>query len=177
MSRLAKKPIALPKGTTVTVTDAVVFVKGPKGELSRVFPHGIKVTVTDEGVLVEKTINTLDTRAHLGTTASHIHNMVHGVNEAYEKHLILEGVGYKVSVAGKKLNLALGFSHPVVVDIPEGIEVSVEKNDIKMIGINKETLGQFAANVRALKVPEPYKGKGLRYSDEIVLRKQGKKTA
>lgn len=177
MSRLAKKPITLPKGTLVTVTDMVVSVKGPKGELSRAFPRGITVTVTNEGVLVEKTANTLDARAHLGTTASHIRNMVRGVNEAYEKHLILEGVGYKVSVAGKKLNLALGFSHPVVVDIPEGIEVSVEKNDIKMTSINKETLGQFAANVRALKVPEPYKGKGLRYSDETVLRKQGKKTA
>lgn len=177
MSRLAKKPIVLPQGTTARMADGVFFVKGQKGELSRAMPSAVRITVGDEGVKVEKISNTRDARALLGTAASHVRNMVAGVNEPYVKHLILDGVGYKVSVAGKKLNLALGFSHPVVVDIPEGIEVKVEKNDIQMTSINKETLGQFAANVRALKVPEPYKGKGLHYSDEVVLRKQGKKTA
>lgn len=176
MSRLAKKPLTIPNGTTVTVEGGVVSVKGPKGTLSREFPDVVRVTVAEEGVVVENIAHTRASQALLGTTAAHLRNLMKGVTEGYEKHLILEGVGYKAAVAGSTLTMSLGFSHPVVMEIPVGIAVRVEKNDLFINGIDKETLGQFTANVRAYKEPEPYKGKGFRYHDEVIRRKQGKKT-
>lgn len=176
MSRIGKKGIAVPDKTTVAVANGVVTVTGPKGTLERTFRSDIKISVADNHVSVEPVRINKQTAALWGTYASHIQNMVKGVNTPYEKKLILEGVGYKSEVKGDKLQLALGFSHPVFVQIPKGIEVKAEKNLLTFTGIDKELLGRFVAEVRALKKPEPYKGKGFRYQDEVIRRKQGKKS-
>ncbi len=177
MSRLAKKPILIPEKTTVSLADNVVTVKGPLGTLSRATPTCIDIKI--EGSEIQVTLNSADrsVKALLGTTASHLKNMIAGVNTLYTKKLLIEGVGYKADAKGQTLNMALGFSHPVKLEAPEGVVVTTEKGSITISGINKETVGQFAAVVRSWKVPEPYKGKGIRYSDEIIRRKQGKKTA
>lgn len=177
MSRLAKKPIVIPQKTEVTVTPEKVTVKGPLGELSKPMRPEVGVVIKDGEVTVEQKSNSILAKALIGTYASHIRNMVDGVNKNYEKKLILEGVGFKSDVQGNTLVLALGFSHPVKVEIPAGLTVKAEKNVITVEGINKEDVGQFAAQVRALKKPEPYKGKGMRYEGEVIRRKEGKKTA
>ena len=177
MSRLAKKPIIIPEKTTVTLENNVITVKGPLGTLSRNIPKAIDVKI--EGSEIQVSLNTTDrnVKALLGTTASHLKNIIAGVNTLYVKKLLIEGVGYKADAKGQTLTMALGFSHPVKLEAPEGIVLLTEKGSITISGINKETVGQFAAVVRSWKVPEPYKGKGIRYSDEIIRRKQGKKTA
>ena len=175
MARLGKKPIALPQGTTVSVTDGVIAVTGPKGTLSRPAHSLVSIGVSDEGVLVEPKNNSRLSRALWGTFASHIRNMVQGVNEHYVKSLVLEGVGYRVEMKGNDLSFMVGFSHPVLLSVPEGISASVEKNTITISGADKERVGQFAAEVRGVKKPEPYKGKGIRYANEVIRRKQGKK--
>ena len=177
MSRLAKRPIQIPKGTEVTVTASQVTVKGALGTLTRSIPRGIELSVTEEGVTVSQKSTAQAARALLGTYASHVKNMISGVGAGFSKKLLIEGVGYKWDVAGDMVNLALGFSHPVKVKIPSGLKATAEKGMLTITGIDKEAVGQFAANIRALKKPEPYKGKGIRYSDEVIRRKQGKKTA
>lgn len=177
MSRLGKRAIAIPEKTTVAVEGGFVKVAGPKGELAKELHKEVRVQVTDEGVDVKPANDTPLARALWGTYASHIVNMITGVNEEFKRALILEGVGYRVAVDGGTLVLNVGYSHPVRMPIPEGLTVTVEKNNIAISGINKELVGQFAANVRSKKKPEPYKGKGLRYSDEIIRRKQGKKAS
>jgi large subunit ribosomal protein L6 len=177
MSRLAKQPIAIPAKTEVTVSNGEISVKGPKGTLKRPMNRLVSVEVGGEGVQVATKGETLEARAAVGTYASHVRNMITGVNSGFAKKLLIEGVGFKWDVAGKTLNLSLGFSHPVKVAIPEGLTVTIDKGALNIAGFDKELVGQFAANVRALKVPEPYKGKGIRYSDEVVRRKQGKKAA
>jgi large subunit ribosomal protein L6 len=177
MSRLAKQPIAIPAKTEISVSGGTITVKGTKGTLTRPTHKLISVEVGAEGVQVATKANTLEARAALGTYASHVRNMITGVNTGFSKKLLIEGVGYKWDVAGKTLNLSLGFSHPVKVAIPEGLTVTVDKGALNIVGFDKELVGQFAANIRALKTPEPYKGKGIRYSDEVVRRKQGKKAA
>jgi large subunit ribosomal protein L6 len=177
MSRLAKRPIAIPQKTEVTTSGLEVMVKGPKGTLTRTGHRLIKVAVSPEGVAVTTTSQTLEARAALGTTASHVRNMIEGVTQGFVKKLLIEGVGFKWEVQGKNLKLALGFSHPVVVAIPEGLTVAVDKGTLTVSGTDKEMVGQFAADVRALKKPEPYKGKGIRYEGEVIRRKQGKKAA
>ncbi len=177
MSRLGKQIIAIPEKTTITMDGNIVTVKGPLGEISRVFRDSeITINIADTVTLVPKR-NDVFSRALWGTYASHIKNMLAGVNKAYEKKLILEGVGFKSEVAGTSLNLALGFSHPVKMAIPEGLNVKAEKNVITISGIDKEKVGQFASQVRSMKKPEPYKGKGFRYEGEVIRRKQGKKSA
>jgi large subunit ribosomal protein L6 len=176
MSRLAKKPITIPEKTEVTQDGTLITVKGPKGELSKDFSRSnVTIEIKDGVITLTPTNDEKFTRSLWGTYASHLINMVHGVNEGYEKQLVVEGVGFKAAVSGKELDMALGFSHPVKVTIPEGLEVTAEKNQITIKGIDKELVGSFAADVRALKKPEPYKGKGIRYADEIIRRKQGKK--
>ena len=175
MSRIGKKPIAIPEKTTVSAADGRVSVKGPLGELSRVLPKEVKIEVKD-GFVVSSVSDPEDS-VIWGTTASHIKNMIAGVNKAYEKKLIVEGIGFKADVKGKDLVMALGFSHPVVVPIPEGLKVVCDKTGISISGINNELVGNFTASVRALKKPEPYKGKGIHYEGEVVRRKQGKKAA
>jgi large subunit ribosomal protein L6 len=178
MSRIAKQPINIPEKTEVTLVDGVFTVTGPKGTLTRALKSDVIVKL-DGGVIILMPKNDKDifSRALWGTYASHIKNMIAGVNTPFVKKLILEGVGFKSEVKGTILNLALGFSHPVTVEIPEGLTVTAEKNVITITGIDKEAVGQFAAKVRALKKPEPYKGKGFRYDDEVIRRKQGKKAA
>jgi large subunit ribosomal protein L6 len=177
MSRVGKQIIAIPQKTDVTLVDGVLSVKGPLGELRRKLRSVVAVTIENNQVTLAPTEETLFAEALWGTYASHISNMIAGVNTPYTKKLILEGVGFKSEVSGGKLKLALGFSHPVHVDIPEGLTVTAEKNLITISGSDKEVVGQFAASVRALKKPEPYKGKGFRYDGEIIRRKQGKKSA
>ena len=178
MSRIAKQPITIPEKTEVTFVDGLFTVKGPKGTLSRELKSDVIVKL-DGGVimLMPKDDKSIFSRALWGTYASHVKNMIAGVNTGFEKKLILEGVGFKSEVKGKDLVLALGFSHGVTVAIPEGLTVTAEKNNISIAGIDKEAVGQFAAKVRAMKKPEPYKGKGFRYHDEVIRRKQGKKAA
>lgn len=175
MSRIGKKPIAIPEKTEVTVSEGLVTVKGPLGELQLVIKPFVEVKVAGGQVVVEPLGETLEHRAFWGTYASEISSMVDGVNKPFEKKLIIDGVGFKSEVQGSDLVLNIGFSHQVKVPIPEGINCTVEKNVISVSGISKEAVGQFAAEVRAKKKPEPYKGKGIRYHDEIVRRKEGKK--
>ena len=177
MSRLAKRPIAIPAKTEITFSDLILSVKGPKGVLSRPVHRLVNIDIGAEGVQVSTKSISKEAKAGIGTYASHIRNMIEGVNTGFQKKLLIEGVGYKWDVAGKVLNLGLGFSHPVKMDIPEGLAVTVEKGVLNISGFDKELVGQFAANVRALKKPEPYKGKGIRYEGEVIRRKQGKKAA
>lgn len=177
MSRKAKYPVKIADGVTVTATGETLSVKGPLGEVSRPLHALVTVQVADGSVKVDAKNTTKLSRALAGTTAAHIKNMIKGVKEKYVKKLELQGIGYRVEMQGKNLKLLVGFSHPVIVPVPAGVEVSVEKNVITISGIDKEVVGQFAANVRAVKKPEPYKGKGLRYEGEYVRQKQGKKAA
>ena len=177
MSRLAKRPIAIPAKTEVTVSGGLVMVKGPKGTLQKPLHRLVTVEVGQDGVQVSPKGESLQSRALIGTFASHIKNMIGGVNTGFSKKLLIDGVGYKWDVQGKTLNLALGFSHPVKVAIPDGLTVKAEKGALDISGFDKELVGQFAADIRAMKKPEPYKGKGIRYDGEVIRRKQGKKAA
>ena len=174
MSRIGKKPIAIPEKTEVTVAEDIVTVKGPLGELKLAYKPVVKINV-EGGVLTVEPVGDND-KALWGTYASEISSMVDGVNKAFEKKLIVEGVGFKSEVKGDTLVLNLGFSHSIEMKIPEGITCTAEKNNITITGISKETVGQFAAEIRSKKKPEPYKGKGIRYHDEVVRRKEGKKS-
>ncbi|MEK7194524.1 MAG: 50S ribosomal protein L6 [Patescibacteria group bacterium] len=177
MSRVGKQIIALPEKTEVSVVSGILSVRGPLGELTRTLHPSIVVKVNGREVTLEPKKVTLESNALWGTFASHMKNMVDGVNKVFEKKLVLEGIGFKSEVKGDEIVLALGFSHPVKVVVPKDLKVTVEKNVITVSGMSKEKVGEFAANLRALKKPEPYKGKGMRYIDEIIKRKQGKKTA
>jgi large subunit ribosomal protein L6 len=175
MSRVAKKPIAIPEKTEVKVNGVHVSVKGPLGEISRAFKAGIEFKVENGTVLV--TLHRPEDYMLWGTYASHLKNMIKGVNTGFTKKLIIEGIGFKSDVKGAKLDMSLGFSHPVSVPIPTGLKVTAEKNIITVTGVSNEAVGGFASMVRALKKPEPYKGKGIRYEGEVIRRKQGKKAA
>lgn len=184
MSRIGKKVIALPEKTEVKVSDGLILVKGPLGELSRPLHPVIELKIVGNEVTVHPLRKSLESRALWGTYASHLTNMISGVNKPFEKKLILEGIGFKSEVKGdpasngaSKIVFALGFSHPVELDIPAGLKVTAEKNNITISGSDKEAVGQFAAKLRSLKKPEPYKGKGMRYDGEVIKRKQGKKSA
>lgn len=177
MSRVGKQQLEIPAKTEVSFVDGVFTVKGPLGTLSKEFKDTITVTIENNIVSFSPKADDPFSRALWGTYASHVKNMLAGVNTPYTKKLILEGVGFKSEVKGTDLHLALGFSHPVIVAIPEGVTVTAEKNNITFTGINKELVGQFASKIRAMKKPEPYKGKGFHYHDEVVRRKAGKKTA
>lgn len=177
MSRVGKQIITIPEGTTVSFADGVLTVKGPKGELTKQFKNNIAITINGAEITLTPNDDSNFSYALWGTYASHIENMVTGVNTPYQKQLALEGVGFKVNLDGKTLVMNLGFSHDVRMQVPEGIDVVVEKNTITITGVDKEKVGQFAADVRSKKKPEPYKGKGIRYVGEYIRRKQGKKSA
>ncbi|MBX4200457.1 50S ribosomal protein L6 [Candidatus Parcubacteria bacterium] len=177
MSRIGKQVISIPEKTEVKFSGNSVVVKGPLGEISRHVEPIIQVSIVGNEVKLLPKRETLESKALWGTYAAHIKNMVSGVNKPFEKKLILEGIGYKSEVRGDKIVFALGFSHPVEVSIPTGLKVTAEKNNITVSGIDKELVGEFTAKLRALKKPEPYKGKGMRYADEVIRRKQGKKAA
>ena len=174
MSLLAKKPLAVGK-TEVSVSAGVLSVKGAKGTLTKRVHPSINVEVGATGVLVTAKDRSRLAKALTGTFASHVKNMIGGVETPYVRKLILEGVGYRVEVKGKKLVFAVGFSHPVELDIPADVTATAEKNLITLTSPDKESVGQFAANIRRIKPPEPYLGKGIRYEGEVIRRKQGKK--
>lgn len=176
MSRLAKKPILIPAKTTVVVEGGLATVKGPLGELSRAIPDVVSVVVAGSEITVGLKKEHRDHRAYPGTVVSHIKNMIAGVNKPFEKKMLIEGVGYKADAQGQKLTMALGFSHPIILEVPAGIKVVTEKGAMTISGISKEEVGQFCAKVRSYREPEPYKGKGIRYADEVIRRKQGKKS-
>ncbi|KND51334.1 MAG: ribosomal protein L6 [Parcubacteria bacterium C7867-001] len=174
-SRLAKKPIEIPKNVTVTAADGTLSVKGAKATLTRTFHSSVAITVEPEGVVIKAKNTSRLAHALTGTFAAHVKAMIQGVETPFKKVLQLNGVGYKVELKGTDLVFAVGFSHPVTLSIPEGITATVVKNVITVEGPDKHAVGQFAANVRAVKKPEPYLGKGIKYEDEVIRRKQGKK--
>ncbi len=175
MSRLAKKPVPVPAKVTVTVANGVLTVKGAKETLSKNVHSFINMEVGPEGVQITPANNTRLAKALTGTFASHLRGMISGVETPFKKTLILNGVGYKVELKGKDIHFVVGFSHPVSLPVPEGITATVNKNIITVEGADKQKVGQFAAEVRGVKPPEPYLGKGIKYDDEVILRKQGKK--
>ena len=174
MSRVGRKPIVLPKGVTVNVGSGAVAVKGPKGELKRAIPLGVSVKMAGTEVLVERADNSRENRAKHGMLRALVANMVKGVSEGFERKLEINGVGYRADVAGQKLNMALGFSHPVVFELPKGISAKIDKNLIILAGIDREMLGETASKIRDIRPPEPYKGKGIKYLEETIKRKVGK---
>jgi large subunit ribosomal protein L6 len=174
MSRIGKKIIELPEKTEITVSGGRVMVKGPQGTLERQFDNKVEVKI--DGRTVELLPKESDMTPIWGTSAAHLVNMVKGVNQPFMKKLIIEGIGYKAEVKGTDLVLSLGFSHPVKLPIPTGLKVTSDKGVLTISGIDKDVVGQFAAEIRAKKKPEPYKGKGIRYEDEVIRRKQGKKS-
>ena len=177
MSRIGRQPIAVPDGVSVSVESGRVSVKGPKGELSQVVSRDMKITEGEEGTLtVERPTDRGPHRALHGLTRSLVANMVEGVTAGYEKRLQLQGVGYRAALQGKNLTLSVGYSHPVVMEAPSGIEFEVpQATEIVVRGIDKQLVGEMAARIRRVRPPEPYKGKGIRYAGEQVRRKAGKR--
>ncbi len=176
MSRIGRMPITVPKGVEVHIEGTSIKVKGPKGELRYVFPGDMQVSLSDGEIHVQRPSDTNQHRALHGMTRALIQNMVSGVSSGFEKILEVNGVGYRAEMDGKTLVLYVGYSHPVRIDPPEGIsfDVDAKTRQIKVMGIDKQLVGQIAADVRSVRPPEPYKGKGIRYIDEVVRRKTGK---
>ena len=176
MSRIGKMPIAIPAGVTVTIAENnKVTVKGPKGTLERVFPSDMKIEVEGSEIKVTRPNDLKREKSLHGLTRTLINNMVVGVTDGFEKKLEINGVGYRAAKSGKKLNLTLGYSHPVEMEDPEGVETVVEGQNVIIVkGCDKEKVGQFAAEIRDKRRPEPYKGKGIKYADETIRRKVGK---
>lgn len=165
----------MPKDVEASFVDGVLTVKGPKGTLTKAMRPIIEVTIEGSTIVFTPKKASLESRALWGTYAALARNMVHGVTEGFKRVLEIEGVGYRADAQGQKLTLSVGFSHPVIIEVPQGITTVVEKNVVTISGIDKHAVGQFAANVRKVKKPEPYKGKGIRYQGEHIIRKQGKK--
>jgi large subunit ribosomal protein L6 len=180
MSRIGKKAVPVPAGVKISVKDRTINVEGPKGKLDLTFRPEVKVNWTES----EKAINVAladgftsenkEANAYWGTTRAHIRNMIEGVTKGYEKALEVVGVGWTASLAGKQLKLVVGFANPIFLDIPTGVTVTVEKQFVKVTGSDKQAVGQFASAMRAVRKPEPYNGKGIKYTNEVVKRKQGK---
>lgn len=178
MSRIGKKSITLPKDVEVSLKDGLVTVKGPKGELAKQLSDVVRIEETEQedGTRVlNVTVENPDEQSALwGTARAHIQNMVTGVVEPWSKTLELNGVGFKMNIKGKKLTMSLGFSHEVIYELPESVDGSIEANRLTLASINRDIVGKVAAEIRAFKKPEPYKGKGFRYMDEVIRRKAGK---
>ncbi|MFZ5559627.1 MAG: 50S ribosomal protein L6 [Patescibacteria group bacterium] len=177
MSRIGKQLIKIPENVEVKISDNLIMVKGPKGELTQKLHPAITIEVKDKEILVNLKENKKENTAAQGTYRALIANMIIGVSKGFEKRLVFEGIGYRATVSGHKLILNLGFSHPTEIEAPKGVEFKVEKNTIIISGADKNLVGQVAANIRATKKPEPYKGKGIRYEEETIRRKTGKKAA
>jgi large subunit ribosomal protein L6 len=174
MSRVGRKPVAIPKGVTVAVADGNVVVKGPKGELKRVVPAGIAVKVEGQNAVFTRVDDTPPMRAKHGLMRALVNNMVQGVTAGYTRELEINGVGYKAEVKGTVVNLALGYSHPIDYPLPAGVSCKLEKNKIILTGIDKESVGLAAAKIRSFKVPDPYQQKGIKYVEETIKKKVGK---
>lgn len=176
MSRIGKKAVAMPSGVTANIDGQQVSVKGPKGELNAVLVDEVVAKLGDDGIEVKPADDSNKARAMWGMSRTIVQNLVDGVTEGFEKKLEINGVGYRAQVQGKNLQLALGFSHDVVYEIPEGIQIQCPKpTEISVSGIDKQRVGQVAAEIRKYRPPEPYKGKGVKYADEYIFRKEGKK--
>lgn len=176
MSRIGKKPVSLPSGVTASVDGQTVRAKGPKGELTYVVNDEVLVQLGDDGIKVDPRDSSKDARSKWGMSRTMISNILTGVKDGFEKRLEITGVGYRASMQGSKLQLALGFSHDVLYAVPEGIQIAVPKpTEIVVSGIDKQRVGQVAAEIREYRGPEPYKGKGVRYAGEKIVRKEGKK--
>lgn len=175
MSRIGKKPISLPKGVEVSIEDSIVTVKGPRGELTQRLPAEINLNISDDEILVTRPSDAKKHRAYHGLSRALVANMVEGVTNGFEKKLELVGVGYRAQMQGSKLMLTVGYSHPITIDAPEGIEFEVPAvTRITVKGIDKQLVGNTAAHIRAIRKPEPYKGKGIKYENEVIRRKAGK---
>jgi large subunit ribosomal protein L6 len=174
MSRVGRKVIPVPKGVNITIGKDQVAVKGPKGELKRALPGGVTVALNGAELTVTRVDESRENRAKHGMVRALVANMVKGVTDGFERKLEINGVGYRADVAGQKLNMALGFSHPVSFELPKGIAAKVDKNLVILTGIDKEMLGETASKIRAIRPPEPYKGKGIKYVEEVIHRKVGK---
>ena len=178
MSRIGNRVIHIPSDVTVTLDGNKVTVKGPKGELTEEFNNLISINIEDNKLTCKRANEELFTKSIHGTTNALIENMIIGVSKGYAVELETVGVGYRFQVTGKQINVSAGFSHPVVVDIPEGITVEAPSTtELKLSGINKQQVTEFAANIRKIRKPEPYKGKGIRYKGEVIRRKEGKKAS
>ena len=177
MSRVGKQELQIPPGVILELKDGQIFVRGKKGELSKPLRKEVRVTIEEGVVKVAPVEETIFARALWGTITSHIRNMIKGVTEGFEKKLEIHGVGYRAEVSGETLKMILGYSHPVLFSIPKSLSVSIEKNIITVSGYDIEEVGQFCADVRKARKPEPYKGKGVRYQGEFVRIKEGKKNA
>jgi large subunit ribosomal protein L6 len=176
MSRLGKIPVVIPAGVEVTLTDGVLKVQGPKATLQRaVLLEHVEIKIEGNEITLAPVAHSKEAKALWGTYAAHTRNMIKGVTEGFTQVLEIQGVGYRAAVEGNNVVLNVGFSHPVTLEIPEGISAEVVKSDITLTGPDKDALGQFAANIRKVKKPEPYKGKGIRYQGEHIIQKQGKK--
>lgn len=174
MSRIGRKPIDIPAGVTVSQENGRVIVAGVKGTLEARLLPGLKMEQSDTQLILSKEVENIETQSSFGLMRTLIANMVIGVSQGYERQLEINGVGYRAAVSGNNVNLSLGFSHPVVFHLPSGIAAKVEKNVLTISGYDKQMVGQVAANIRALKKPEPYKGKGIKYIEERIRRKAGK---
>lgn len=176
MSRIGKKPVSVPAGVTANIEGGVLSVKGPKGTLSLQLADEIKYEVQDDGISVQPANDTKRARAFWGMQRTLVQNLVTGVTEGFSKKLLITGVGYRANAQGKKLKLQLGYSHDVDIDVPEGIEIKTpDTTTVEISGIDKQKVGQVAAEIRRWRKPEPYKGKGIKYDGEYVFRKEGKK--
>ena len=176
MSRIGKKPVEIPSGVTATLDGRSIKVKGPKGELSYVANDEVTLEQGEDGITVTPVNESKDARSKWGMTRTMVANMVEGVTKGYERKLEINGVGYRAAMQGKDVKLALGFSHDVVHEVPDGVTAQVTKpTEIVLTGIDKQQVGQVAANIREYRPPEPYKGKGVKYAEERIVRKEGKK--
>lgn len=174
MSRIGRQPITIPAGVAVEINGATVTAKGPLGELSVVLSNGLSITQQENELRVSKDIENKDTTEKYGLMRTLVNNAVQGVATGFSKQLEVNGVGFRVALNGQELTMSLGFSHPVVYKLPEGVEAKVEKNTITISGADKQLVGQTAADIRQFKKPEPYKGKGIKYATEHIRRKAGK---
>jgi len=177
MSHIGKKSINIPEGVEVKIEGNILKAKGPKGEGFLNIPDSLKVEISNNSLNVSPIRDEKDTKALWGTTRAHLNNLIKGLTQGFQKDLEIEGVGYRVNVEGKNLVLKVGYINPVSLEIPDDIEVNIEKNSISVSGNSKEKVGQFAANIKAVKPVEPYKGKGIHYKGERIRRKAGKKIA
>ena len=174
MSRIGRKPLVLPKGVTVTPKAGTVGVKGPKGELAKALPSGVSLKIEGSKLTVERADDSHENRAKHGLMRAHLANMVKGVTDGWVRELEINGVGYRAEVSGETVTMALGYSHPVVFKLPKSVGAKVDKNRLILSGADRDLLGQTAAKFRELRPPEPYKGKGVKYVEEVIARKVGK---
>jgi large subunit ribosomal protein L6 len=174
MSRIGRKPLPLPKGVTIAQKNGAVSVKGPKGELSKPLPAGISFKTEGDKLLVSRADDSRENRAKHGLVRAHLANMVKGVTDGWTRELEINGVGYRAEVTGDTMTMALGYSHPVIFKLPKGVAAKVDKNRVMLTSADRDLVGQTAAKVRELRGPEPYKGKGIKYAEEVIKKKVGK---